>query len=222
MSGRGAGDRRRRGRVGAAIGVTVVVALGAVGVLGASAARTSAAWPAAAAFLPADGHADWVGTGADAVQREHWLSAGATPLFAFPEQATDLALGGYTEASLDGWHWAVLRTAVAPGAATHAERGMDLYSVTSDGIRLVLNVDASGGFSLSPGVVVLDAAARPGATWSSEGDAVWAFLGDGGPGAIRVAIKPTRCGSSAASPKLRTCWTSKPTDSSRPATSSAS
>ncbi len=167
---------RRRRRVLAAVGVGAVVAAGTVALVGASAARAPAPEPAAIAYLPTDGRATWMSSEAGAEQWEHWVSTGVPAFFAFPETARNLALPGYSIAEFTGRHWAVLRTKIGEPVTT-AQRGMDLYAVTDAGIRLTVNLDAETGFTFTPGVLVLGAAARPGATWTTEGEAVYA-LGD--------------------------------------------
>lgn len=164
-------SRRRRRSLVAAVSVAAVVGVGTAGLVIAGEARPAVIGGRAAAFLPPDGAVDWVGLPAGAVQREDRIAPGLAAMFAFPSMAQNMAVGGYSDEGMQWPHWV---SYWGPGAGRADALPRDLYAISPEGIRHVM----STGFPLDtvyvPGLLVLPADVRPGATWTSEGRSVWA------------------------------------------------
>ena len=176
MPGTGRVPTRRRRRVVAALAVTAVVGAGTLGLVAATDARSSLGG-AAAAFVPADGAIAWSAMPGGLAQHEQARSPGVAALFALPQSAAQLVIGSYPESAQSIPHWV---TYSGPEAARAGGIPRDVYSLTSDGIRIV----ASSGFPTDsvfvPGLLVLPADVEAGAEWTSEGDSLWAGIGADG------------------------------------------
>lgn len=144
----------------------------------------------AAAFLPGDGSSDWVQTqpGGYVRQRQNARTVGIAAFFEHPDAARDAAWGGLDDGDRGTVPlWSVLwggqgATEPGPGGANAPQpdaHPADLYAVTEDGIRLVISTGVSVGLAFSPGVLVLAADARPGATWTTKGRATSAYTPQG-------------------------------------------
>ncbi len=136
-------------------------------------------------FLPADGTAQWMHTSTDAAAhvREHERAGGITPLLGFPALARDLALRSYDDPDIAAVpHWVV--NALTPDESAQRR---DLYRLDDTGVRLVLSTGAPTAVLFAPGLLALPADVAPGATWESEGTALFATGGDDGPRAAEVA-----------------------------------
>lgn len=175
MSGLGAGAARRRRRGAAAwIAVLGVVVVGSAGLIAASDPSGPATGGTAAAFVPADGHTDWVLADGQPgpQQRESGRTVGASALFEFPEIARTAAAAAYTDAEMDAArHWSVTWRAAEPGAG--AGDLTELSSLTDAGVRLVMSLGPLNSFIFQPGIVVLAGDVREGASWSGEGEGWW-------------------------------------------------
>lgn len=151
-------------------------------VVGGSAALIAASDPAgpavggaAAAFVPADGHADWVRVDGQSgpQQRESGRTVGASVLFELPEIARTAAVAAYTDEEMDlARHWSLTWRASDAGAEGAGDI-TELHSVTDAGVRLVLSLGPANSFIFQPGIVVLDHAVRRGASWAGEGEGWW-------------------------------------------------
>jgi outer membrane protein assembly factor BamB len=170
-------SRRRRRKVVAAVVVTLVVASGTAVLVAATDVRPSTGGGAAAAFVPADGAVGWSAMPGGVAQHEQRLAPGVAALFAIPQAAQGIAIGGYATGAESTPHWV---TYWGPEAGRAGASPTDLYSLTPDGIRIV----ASTGFPLDsvfvPGLLVLPRDAAPGVDWTSKGESVWAGIGSGG------------------------------------------
>ncbi|WP_243077080.1 PQQ-binding-like beta-propeller repeat protein [Microbacterium sp. SS28] len=177
MPGAGQVSRRRRRRIVPAAVLCGVVAVGTLALVAATDVRASTAGGAAAAFTPRDGTAGWSQMPGGVAQHEHRRAPGLSALFALPETAYEIAVGGYPADAVSVPHWGVYS---GPEAGRAGGIPRELFSVGGDGIRQIAAIGFPTDSVFVPGLLVLPADVERGAEWSSEGDSVWAGLGADG------------------------------------------
>lgn len=136
---------------------------------------TTGPWTRAETYLPPDGYAaelTYTGERAPDTSKEWILESaygtGAGMFLLLPGAAGDHQLARLAGRVETTRLWRQTWTDVS------AERGqlMELYELGQDGVRLITLTGGANGFSFDPGLLVLPADVAPGATWSSEGDAL--------------------------------------------------
>ncbi len=159
----------RAARVTAWVVVVGTVAVGAGLIALADVQPTNEPRTFAETFLPPDGYATELtyDTG------ERWIlesayGTGAGMLLLLPGIAGDHQLERLAGRVETTRLWRQTWTDVS------GERGqlMEVYELGEEGVRLITLTGGQNGFSFDPGLLVLPSGVTPGATWSSEGDAL--------------------------------------------------
>lgn len=160
--------------------VASVVAAGTIALVTAStgavlAVASSTATPefggAAARYVPADGHLEWVLDNAGALRSaESARSVGYAELLRLPALAANPLLDDLgTDAVRIAQFWRETSTTVSGGSPGQTT---DLHRLSDEGLTLVAGFGGATGFSYSPALLELPADVAPGSSWHSAGDAL--------------------------------------------------
>lgn len=129
---------------------------------------------AAAAYVPVDGHLEWVLDDLGVLRMsESARSVGVNHVLQLPTSVAGSVIGALGDDTRTAQLWRESATTVS-GGDPDADRPQttDLHRLSEDGLTLLAGYGGAVGFAYSPALLELPADVAPGRSWSSAGDAL--------------------------------------------------